>query len=287
MGLLEKLLSSLKGSVINAIINNFTLASTDGGMLSQVTDIARADPRSYNSDLFSIAQNVNRNVIVPVAMIIITFIAISEIYALVIEKNNMHDFDTFVFFKWIVKTYLSIYLVNHSFDFIMAIFSISQNMVGQVSGATAEAINTASNIEAIRANLEKLSFFELASTYIQTLIPAFIIRILYIAMWVITLGRMAEIYFVISVSSLPFATLTSGRFSGVGDNYIKTSVALGLQGLFMIMTIAFYSTFVERLAVDPGTDMVGFLGKAVGASLLAVIVLLRTKSIAMSVTGAS
>ncbi len=288
MNILEKLLDMLKKPVVDAIINNYkemTLAKVD-----EISNLAGANPQSFSDEIFNLAKIVNENVVIPIAVIIITFVAIQEIIGMVIDRNSMHDFDTFMFFKWFVKTYISIYLVANSFNFIMAIFSIGQNLVGGVSTTFGTSTDVSSVLAELESTLESKNTVDLLLTMVSSYFMSISNGLINLIAWVISVGRLMEIYFVISVSSLPFATLTSGRYSNTGDNYIKTVISLGIQGMFMVLAVAFYSTYVNSISGElfAGIGQSNYAGfKLLGAGVLLVFTLLKTKSIANSVVGAS
>lgn len=288
MNILEKFLDILKKPLIELIISNYkelTVAKVD-----EIADLASANPQSYNGQIFNLARNVNENVVIPIAVIIITFIAIHEIISMVIDKNNMHDFDTFMFFKWVMKTYISIYLVSNSFNFVMSIFEIGQNLVGSVAGGFSGSLDMTETLTALEATLENKTIIELLFMSMSSFMMGISSNVINLVVWIIAVGRIVEIYFVISVSSMPFATLTSNRYSNVGDNYLKTAIALGLQGMFMVLAVAFYSAYLNSIATEVfngiGSDPFGGM-KVLGAGILLIFILLRTKSIANSVVGAS
>ena len=54
-----------------------------------------------------------------------------ELIQLIIEKNNLHDFDTWIFFKWIFKTFCAVLIVTNTWNIVMAVFDVAQNVVSQ------------------------------------------------------------------------------------------------------------------------------------------------------------
>lgn len=286
MQLAEKFLNGLKQPMIDNCMKVFeNMQKMMNDQMTKAGDVVSQTPQAYNSDLYNLAKNINETAVIPIAVLIITFIAIYEIIHLVIDRNNFNDFETFIFFKWIFKTSISIYLVSHAFEFSMAIFDVMQSVIRSASGISIEQFQVGQ--EAMKASIEKMSIVDLMFFTTQLNAMQMIVWALGIVIWVICVGRIIEMYFIISVSALPFATLTSSRYGHIGDSYIKSAVALGLQGLFIIITLGAWSVFVQSLTVakngNPWTFMFSFLA----ASLLAVIVLFRTKSAASSIVSAA
>ncbi|WBW49323.1 CD0415/CD1112 family protein [Peptoniphilus equinus] len=274
----------------NWAINNITesvshMADTINHEIGQVGDIVSQTPDGYNNEIFNMAKNINTDIVVPIAVIVITFIAIYSLMNLVMERNNLHDIDTFVFFKWIIVTYVSIWFVTNSFDIVMAIFKICQNMIAGVTNISDATIDTVAYADTLKESLKDKSWFSLAILSGFISMASFIFQGIGILVWVIAVGRMVEIYFTIAVASLPLATMTNHRYSNVGDSYIKQVIALGLQGLFLIMAIAFYSILVQNIDMG-GENIFLVMAKIIGYGLLLVMVMLRTKSVARSIVGA-
>ena len=76
-------------------------------------------PQGWNANIFSMIQNLSENVIVPIAGLVITYVLCVELISMVTEKNNLHDIDTFMFFKWFFKAFVAVFLVTHTFDITM------------------------------------------------------------------------------------------------------------------------------------------------------------------------
>lgn len=282
--LLNKIFGGFKDPLINMIVNNYKSITVQN--IGEISQIASASPTDFNATMFNLAKNINETVIIPIALIIITFIAIHEMITMIVDKNNMHEVEAFMFFKWIIKTYILIYLVSNSFNFIMAIFSVSQNMIANANTTANATLEMSGYIEQMRNSLKEFDLINLVFLSLESFILSLGNRIIQLICWIICVGRMLEIYFTISVSSLPFATLTSHRYSSTGDNYIKNAIALGLQGLFMVLAVAFYGSYVSTLAANFNPTDVSFMSlKIIGTGILLITILNRTKSIAKAIVG--
>lgn len=286
--LINKILDPLKDIIIQGILYTFKGLSIFNEYVGNSISEVGSNPKDFNSELFNIAKTVNENVVVPIAGIIITFIAVYEIYNLFVEKNNLHDVESVVFFKWVLKTFISIYLVTNSFNFVMGIFEMTQNMASSTNQI--QNIDMFSNLDVYREALRELNFMELLEMWLYIIIIAFVTNILAVLVWVVVIGRMIEMYFIISASALPFATLTSGRYGSIGDSYIKSAVAIGLQGMFIILTFAFYNTYISDVILKTASSGTLFLKamplKILGTSILTVYTMFKTKSLANAIINA-
>lgn len=83
-------------------VKNFTIAGEVG-----------KTPEQWNSGVFSMIHSLSESVIVPIAGLVIAAVLSYELIRMVIDRNNMHDFDTFIFFKWIIKAGIAAYVVSH------------------------------------------------------------------------------------------------------------------------------------------------------------------------------
>ena len=193
-------------------------------------------PQGWNSSIFSMIETLSDTVILPIAGIIITFVLCYELITMVTEKNNMHDIDTWMFFKYFVKMWIAVYLVSHTFTITMAVFDVGQHVVssaaGLISGST--AIDISSALTDLDTTLESMEIGELVVLVLETLIVSFGMKIMSVLITVILYGRMIEIYLYTSVAPIPFATMTNREWGQIGTNYFRGLFALAFQA-FLIM----------------------------------------------------
>ena len=251
LNILDQIGQWIKEFLIECITGNLS------GLFDQVNeavgDVAvevAKTPQDWNSGVFSMIRSLSDNVIVPIAGIILTFVLCYELISMIVEKNNLHDFDTFIFFKWIFKVFVATYLVTHTFDITMAIFEVSQRAVHQSAGiigsTTDIPFDTA--LGDIPAQLEAMGNGELFGLLVETILLKITTPILSICVMLVLVGRMIEIYIYCSVGAIPFATMTNREWGQMGNNYLKGLVALGLQGFFIMVCLAIYAVLVGSIA---------------------------------------
>ena len=125
----------IKGILIGAINGN--LSTMFGDVNEKVGTIATQvgqTPQGWNANIFSMIQTLSENVVVPIAGLVITYVLCYELISMVVEKNNMHDVDTFMFFKWFFKAFVAVFLVTHTFDITMAVFYVAPHAVFGAGG---------------------------------------------------------------------------------------------------------------------------------------------------------
>ena len=206
-------------------------------------------PQGWNSSIFSMIETLSDTVILPIAGIIITFVLCYELITMITEKNNMHDIDTWMFFKYFVKMWIAVYLVSNTFTITMAVFDVGQSVVssaaGLISGST--AIDISSVLTDLDATLESMEIGELVVLVLETLIGSFGMKIMSVLITVILYGRMIEIYLYTSVAPIPFATMTNREWGQIGTNYFRGLFALAFQAFLMMVCVAIYAVLVAGI----------------------------------------
>lgn len=277
----------IKDFLVSCITGNLT------GLFDQVnqavgdvaTDVGKS-PQDWNGGIFSMIQSLSDSVIVPIAGIIITFVLCYELISMLVEKNNMHDFDTFNIFKWIFKVFVATYLVTHTFDITMAIFDLSQHVVHQsasvITGET--SINFETALGALTSQLETMEIGELFGLLVETVLLKAAIPILSICIMLVLVGRMIEIYIFCSVGAIPFATMTNREWGQMGNNYLRGLVALGFQGFFIMVCVAIYSALVSNIGSADNIHVA--IWSCTGYTILLCFSLFKTGSISKGIFNA-
>lgn len=276
----------LKDFLIGAITGN--LSSMFSDVNSKVATIATEvgkTPESWNSSVFSIILTLSRNVVVPIAGLVIAAVLTYELISMIIEKNNMHDIDTFMFFKWAFKSAAAI-IVNHTFDFIMAIFQVAQTMVQRSAGVidTNASIDISSAIANITTELQATGLGDLFALMLETWVVSFAMKAMGLIITVILYGRMIEIYIYASVGPLPFATFMNREWGNIGTNYVRGLAALGLQGFLIMICVGIYAVLVNALSL--GGDLQASIWSCAAYTVLLCFSLFKTGSVAKSILNA-
>lgn len=286
-GIIDAIENWIRDLLISLITSNLTTLFVD--VNSKVGTIATEvgqTPQGWNSSIFQMIKTLSDNVILPIAGLIITFVLCYELITAITEKNNMHDVDTFIFFKYVFKAAIAVYLLSHTFDITMAVFDVAQTVVTQAGGIITNetSIDIATTIAAMETEMEAMSIGGLVQLALETLIISLSLKIMSILITVILYGRMIEIYLTVSVSPIPFATMTNREWGNIGTNYFRTLFSLGFQGFFMIVCVAIYAVLVNNMIVAENIHSALF--SIAAYTVILCISLFKTGSLSRSLFGA-
>lgn len=269
--------------LVSGIMSNIT--NTFSALNNQVGEIASEvgrTPASFSPTIFNMIKNLAENVIMPIAGILLTFIACYELIQLVIGHNNLANFETWIFWKWIFKTFLAVTLITNTMNISMAVFDVAQHVVnnagGIISGST--AIDD-SSLATMESTLETLEIGQLLSIYLQSFVVQFLIYILSALIFVIVYARMIEIYLMVSLAPIPFATFGNREQSQIGQNYLRSLFALGFQGFLIMVCVGIYAVLIQTVTFS--TDIIGSLWGVIGYTILLAFTLFKTGAVAKSI----
>lgn len=272
-----------KEMLVSGIMSNLTAAfDSVNDQVGEIANTVGQTPASFLPGVYQLIRNLSENVIMPIAGIILTFIACYELIQLVISHNNLANFETWIFWKWIFKTFVAVTLITNTFNITMAVFDVAQWVVQQSGGLiqSSTAID-ASTLATMQSTLETMGPMELFGIYLQSFLVQVIIHILAILIFVIVNGRMIEIYLTVSLAPIPFATFGNREQSMMGQNYFRNLWALAFQGFLIMVCVGIYAVLLQTVAFS--SDIMGSLWKVMGYTVLLVFTLFKTGSIAKSV----
>lgn len=282
-------------SIIDSIVEWFTeilvtgimgnLTNTFDSVNQQVGQIATEvgqTPSAFSPAIFNMIKTLSENVIMPIAGLLLTFIACYELIQLVISHNNLANFEIWIFFKWVFKTFIAVTLITNTMNITMAVFDVAQHVVrnagGIISGSTAI---DASTLGTMKSTLETMEVGELLGIFLMSFIVQFLVYILSALIFVIVYARMIEIYLMVSLAPIPFATFGNREQSMIGQNYLRSLFALGFQGFLIMVCVGIYAVLIQSIAFS--SDIIGTLWGIVGYTILLAFTLFKTGSVAKSV----
>lgn len=281
--LLEQLTEYLKGILVSGIMDNLTSTFNSlNSKLGEVTSNLAQSPVDFQPSVFNMIRSLSENVIMPIAGIILTFIACYELIQLVIAHNNLANFETWIFFKWVFKTFVAVELITHTFDITMAIFDVAQHVITQSGGIIAGTVTIdVSDLANMQTTLEGMELGPLFAIFLQTFVVQFLFNILAMIIYVIVVGRMIEIYLYVSMAPIPFATFGNREQSMIGQNYFRSLFALGFQGFLIMVCVGIYAVMIRDVAFT--SDIMGSLWNALGFTILLGFTLFKTGSVVKSI----
>ena len=276
-----------RGILSDGIIGNLSgLFSTVNDKVGEIAAEVGTTPQGWNSGIFNMIKGLSETVIIPIAGGILALVMCYELIQMVTEKNNMHDIDTFMFFKWVFKTFAAVLLVTNTWNIVMGIFDATQQVVNQSAGVIIgnTSLDINSVISNLEAQLETMSVGGLIGLWFQSLFVGLTMNILSICIMLVIYGRMIEIYLVTSLGPIPLATMTNSEWRGMGQNYLKSLLALGFQAFLIMVCVGIYAVLIQSIALT--TDISGAIWTAMGYTVLLCFCLFKTGSMAKAVFGA-
>ena len=281
-GIFDKITEFFKELLIGGIQTNLEdmFIDINDKVGTIATDVGQT-PMGWNSDVFSFIKSINDSAIIPIAGLVITAILCIELINVVMQRNNMHDTDTFEFFKYVIKMWIAVWLVSHAFEFSMAVFDVAQNLVQKAAGV----INTSATVSpdeilAMVDTLKEKEVGELLMILVETSLVKIAIQVVSLVIMLVVYGRMFEIYVYASVSAIPFATMGNREWGQIGNNYIKGLFALGLQGLFLMVCLGIYTVLIKTIQIE---NIHQGIFSVLGYSLLLGLMMLKSGTLAKSV----
>ena len=283
----EQLTQWLKEILVSGITSNLSgMFDSVNQKVGEIATQVGQTPQGWNGGVFNMIHNLSETVMLPIAGLILAFVMTLELIQLIADKNNLHDVDTWMFFKWVFKTACAILIVTNTWNIVMGVFDVAQSVVSRASGVVVG--NTAIDISSVTTDLETrlmdMDLGPLFGLWFQSLFVGVTMWALSICIFVITYGRMIEIYLVTSVAPIPMATMTSRESGQMGQNYLRSLFALGFQGFLIIVCVGIYAVLVQNIAVE--TDIIAAIWGCMGYTVLLCFTLFKTGSLAKSVFNA-
>ena len=272
--------------LVDGIMSN--LGNLFDNVNNQVGEIAVTvgmTPGAWNPGVFNLIRTLSETVVLPIAGILLTFVMTWELISLIIDKNNLHELDTWIFFKWVFKTMVAVLILTNTFNIVMGIFDVSQSVVSSAAGIIAGNTQvTPADMATFRDELLAMNVGALLGLWLQSFLIGIVVIILNIVVFIIVYGRMIEIYILTSLAPLPMATLSNREMSGMGHNYLKSLLAVGFQGLLIMVCVGIYAVLIQSIATSG--DPIGSIWSAIGITVLLCFTLFKTGGVAKSIFAA-
>ena len=280
----DKVTEWLKELLIGSIMSNLTgLFDNVNRQVAGIADNVGATLQAWNGGVFGMIRNLSDNVILPIAGVILALVATLELIQMIVDRNNMHDMDTFMLAKWVFKTACAVVIVTNTWNIVMAVFDVAQSVVSRASGLVIADtdIRIDSVIVGLEAKLAEMELGALFGLWVQSMFVGFTMWALAICIFIITYGRMIEIYLVTSVAPIPMATMANREWGQMGQNYLRSLFALGFQAFLIIICVAIYAILVRGIAVE--SDVSTAIWTCMGYTVLLCFTLFKTSSLARSI----
>ena len=283
----DSIAEKLKELLVSGVMNNLTgLFDATNQKVQEISSQVGTTPQAWNGSIFNMIRNLSDSVMIPIAGLILAFVMTLELIQLIVDRNNMNDVDTWMFFRWAFKSAAAVLIVTNTWNIVMAVFDLSQTIVNRASGVIVgnTAINFDSLIPDLEARLEAMEIGPLLGLWFQSLFVGICTWALSVCIFIICYGRMIEIYLVASVAPIPMATMMGKEWGGMGQNYLRSLLALGFQAFLIMICIGIYAVLVQNIAVTG--DITSAIWTCMGYTVLLCFSLFKTGSLAKSVFSA-
>ena len=283
----ESITDWLKEILVDGIIANLSgMFDSTNQQVSQIVGDVGLTPQAWNSGIFNMIQNLSNTVILPIAGAILAFVMTLELIQLITDKNNLHDVDTWMFFKWVFKSAAAVLIVTNTWTIVMGIFDAAQSVVSSAAGVIVG--NTSIDISTLMADMEarllEMDVGPLLGLWFQSLFVGICTWAITICIFIVIYGRMIEVYLVTSIAPIPMATMVNREWGQMGQNYLRSLLALGFQAFLIVVCVAIYSVLVQNIAIS--TDISAAIWTCMGYTVLLCFCLFKTSSLAKSVFNA-
>lgn len=281
--ILEAIEDWIRGLLVSGIMGNLTsIFDSVNNQVGQIATEVGRTPASFSPAVYGMIRTLSENVIMPIAGLILTFIACYELIQLVISHNNLANFETWIFWKWIFKTFVAVTLITNTMNITMAVFDVAQHVVSQAGGIIGGSTAVdASALATMQATLESMDIGPLLGVFLQCFVIQIMMSIVSVLIFVIVYARMIEIYLMVSLAPIPFATFGNREQSMIGQNYLRSLFALGFQGFLIMVCVGIYAVLIQSVAFS--FDIVGSLWGVMGYTILLAFTLFKTGSVAKAI----
>lgn len=276
----------VKNLLVDGIMGNLEGVFLDvNNRVGEIATQVGTTPAAWHAGVFSMIRQLSETVVLPIAGIVLTFVMCYELIQMIIDRNNLHDIDTWIFFKWIFKTFIAVTILSNTFNIVMAVFDVAQNVVSNAGGLIQGSTNVSdAMMNSLETTLQGMEIGPLLGLWLQTIILGFTMKAIGIVIFVIVYGRMLEIYMLSSLAPLPMATIVNREIGSMGQNYFKSLLAVGFQGFLILVCVAIYAVLIQSVATSG--DPIGAVWQVMGYTVLLCFTLFKTGSLAKSVFGA-
>ena len=277
----------IKGILIDGITGNLSgLFDNVNAKVGEIASDVGSTPQAWNSGIFNMLRSLSETVVLPIAAAILALVMCHELIQMITEKNNMHDFDTSMFFRWIFKSAFAILIVSNTWNIVMGVFDVAQSVVNNASGVVVGnvSLDLANSLADLEARLNEMEVWSLLGLWLQATIVKLTMNALNICIFIIVYGRMIEIYVVTALGPIPLATMGSSEWRSTGQNYLKSLLALGFQAFLIMIVVGIYAVLIRN--ISGAADIAGAIWGCMGYTVLLCFCLFKTGSISKSVFGA-
>ena len=274
----------LKEVLVSGIVSNLSgMFDSTNAQIGEIAGQVGLTPQAWNSGIFNMIQNLSNNVVLPLAGAILAIVMTLELIQLITDRNNLNDVDTWMFFKWVFKSAAAVLIVSNTWTIVMGIFDAAQSVVNGAAGVMIgnTSIDISSVVTDLESRLMEMDVGPLLGLWFQSLFVGICTWAITICIFIVIYGRMIEVYLVTSVAPIPMATMANREWGQMGQNYLRSLLALAFQGFLIIVCIAIYAVLVQNMLIDDNISTAIWM--CMGYAALLCFTLFKTGSLSKSI----
>ena len=283
----QKITEWLKQVLISGITDNLAgMFDATNQKVAEISAQVGTTPQAWNGSIYNMIHTLSESVIVPIAGAILAFVMTLELMQMITEKNNLGDIDTWMFFKWAFKSAAAILIVTNTWNIVMGVFDMAQSVVSRASGVIVSdtSIDISTVMTDLASRLGAMEVGPLFGLWFQSLFAGICTWALTICIFIVIYGRMIEVYLVTSLAPIPMATMLNREWGSMGQNYLRSLLALGFQAFLIVICVAIYAVLVRNISAT--TDISAAIWTCLGYTVLLCFCLFKTSSLAKGVFNA-
>ena len=284
--IIDAIVEWLKGLLVDGIMGNLDgLFDNVNQSVGEIATQVGTTPADWNAGVFSMIRQISETAILPIAGVILAFVMTYELIQMLIERNNLHEVDTWMFFKWVFKTFVAVMILTNTFNIVLAVFDVSQHVIQQSAGIIQNGTEiTPDVLDSLRTELEAMELGPLFGLWLQSFLIQLTMIALNIVIFVIVYGRMIEIYCTVSIAPIPVATMSNREWGSIGNNYLKALFALAFQGFLIMICVGIYAVLINIMIIESNIHSVLF--SVAAYTVILCFSLFKTGSLAKSLFNA-
>ena len=269
-------------NLIKDIMLGVTSLGSGSGVLTKT-------PETFNAALFKGVNSISQSAVMPIAYVFLGLIFMLELYNITIRTDGQAGSMGFeIPFKVMFKLAICKIAVDSTPLILAAIFSVSNQVILNMGGVFgSHSISVLGDIATMKESIAAMDFGVKLMTSVQVTIIWLIFKFSTMAIMLVIIGRMIQIYVMMAIAAIPMATMANADLSSIGKNFLKSFAAVCVQGTLIYIVLNMYGTLVGSIATSfDNTNITAVLFEALLYSLVLVMAIFATGRISKSICNA-
>ena len=169
-------------------------------------------------------------------------------------------------------------VVTYGLDLMLAVFKVMQGVISKAISASGIGGGTNMVLPSSIINaIEECSFWESIPLWAVTIIGSLVVTVLSFIMILTVYGRFFKLYMYAAIAPIPLSSFAGEGTSNIGKSFLKSFVAVCLEGAIIVIACIIYSVFASSPpSVSPGASAVTQVWTYIGELVFNMLVLVGT-----------